>query len=57
MIHGRKTWNVKGKRYRVKPQERLDKRQETRQYVPLDESDTSEFKEIDCLLRRRPFED
>lgn len=57
MIHGRKTWNVKGKRYRVKPQERLDKRQETRQYVPLDESDTSEFKEIDGLLRRRPFED
>lgn len=38
--------SVKGRKYRIKPQERLNKRQETRQYVPLDESDTSEFKEI-----------
>lgn len=57
MIHSRKTWDVLGKKYRIRPQERHDKRKEARCYVPLDESDTSEFKEIDGLLRRRPFED
>jgi hypothetical protein len=57
VIHSRKTWCTINKKYRIKPQERPDKRQETRHSVPLDESDTSEFKEIDGLLRRRPFED